>query len=476
MGWLSSNNKRSFADKLMKDIRAREEKENQAQADNISSKEQSDQAMYESARSQNSQKMQQTREERKKEDDKQEGQLLAIDGAKIKFNSHMGTFRVLNDVPTTQDKLTGTIVEKQIPNFIFNNGFQMLSLTKWQDFGTVNMQDNFVLLKKSILPGTGKMPGNAPTESGKIEFVDSGQIHAPENLNTFGAPVPEKEKEKCFCEKEFTKEDIMSFYNSKKLFTAKNCPLPDEMKTYQAFTDALNKAMKDYDINTCLRKAHFLAQIEAETGLATTIEYADGWDYDHTTHIDAHNKYKLYLDNKKRKDNPYLNYNTIQLKRSYNRYKECISHQNNTKGDGPKYKGRGLLQLTWKDTYIYYFDYIKQPNYIDSPNIVAEDINYTCSASAWYWKFHSAWKDLNIAADRDDIYYINIGVNGGFNHFDVRIKNVKKILETMKVKEDCINIDKLEKELGKYKYSTSKIKDYSYGKKQKAKFEKYDDK
>jgi hypothetical protein len=28
MGWLSSNKKRSFAEKLMKDIRAREEKEN----------------------------------------------------------------------------------------------------------------------------------------------------------------------------------------------------------------------------------------------------------------------------------------------------------------------------------------------------------------------------------------------------------------------------------------------------------------
>ena len=27
MGWLSSNNKRAFAEKLMKDIRAREEKE-----------------------------------------------------------------------------------------------------------------------------------------------------------------------------------------------------------------------------------------------------------------------------------------------------------------------------------------------------------------------------------------------------------------------------------------------------------------
>ena len=82
----------------------------------------------------------------------------------------MGEFKVLTDVPTTQDKLTGTIVEKQIPNFTFYDGFQMISLTQWQDFGTAKVQDNEVLLKKSFLPGVGKMPGNVPPETGKIEL------------------------------------------------------------------------------------------------------------------------------------------------------------------------------------------------------------------------------------------------------------------------------------------------------------------
>ena len=198
MGWLSSNKKRSFAQKLMKDIRAREEEENVDVIGKVSPEMQA-QRDVENTLAKNSQKMEQIKEEREKEDEKQEGQLLAIHGAKIKFNSHMGEFKVLNDVPTTQGKLTGTIIEKQIPNFTFYDGFQMLSLTKWQDFGTVNVQDNFALLKKSTLPGTGKMPGNVPPESGKIEFVDSGQINVPENITTTGAPVPEnKENKKCF--------------------------------------------------------------------------------------------------------------------------------------------------------------------------------------------------------------------------------------------------------------------------------------
>jgi len=190
MGWLSSSNKRAFAEKLLKDIRAREEKDKIDIIGEVSPEIQ-EKRTSQNLQEKNSEKMRELRGEREKEDEKQEGQLLAIHGAKIKFNSHMGEFKVLSDVPTTQGKLTGTIVEKQIPNFTFYDGFQMLSLAEWQDFGTVNIQDNFALLKKSILPGTGKMQGNVPPENGKIEFVDSGQVNVPEELNTVGRPLPE---------------------------------------------------------------------------------------------------------------------------------------------------------------------------------------------------------------------------------------------------------------------------------------------
>ncbi len=144
----------------------------------------------------NSQKMEENREERVEKDKTAEDQLIVIHGAKIKFNAHLGEFKVLNDVPTTQDQLTGTIIEKQFPNFTFYDGFQMLSLTEWMDFGSVKVQENEALIKKSILPATGKMPGNIPPEVGKIEFVDSGQVNMPESISTDSAPVPEEKVEK----------------------------------------------------------------------------------------------------------------------------------------------------------------------------------------------------------------------------------------------------------------------------------------
>lgn len=252
-----------------------------------------------------------------------------------------------------------------------------------------------------------------------------------------------KKEKKCFCEKEFAVEDIKTFYNSKKLFSAKNCPLPKNMKTYEEFTISLNKAMKDNNINTCLRKAHFLAQIEAETGFDTTLEYADGWDYDHSTHI--------------------------------NSYNECISRGHNVKGYGPKYKGRGLLQLTWKDTYEAYFSKIQSPKYIDTPDIVASDLFHVCNSAAWYWREHSTWGDLNKYADNDDFISISVGINGGLRGFEHRKQNLKTILRLMKVEENCKN-QKIPN-LSIYNYDTSAIKNSKWGKNEKIKKEikKYDD-
>lgn len=135
------------------------------------------------------QEMEAVREEREKKDNAVSDQLIAIHGAKIKFNGHLGEFKVLNNVPTTQDKLTGTTIENQITNFTFYDGFVLNSLELWQDVATVKYQDNEALIKKSTLPGVGKMPGNTPPESGKIEFLNSGQVHIPENLVMKGAPL-----------------------------------------------------------------------------------------------------------------------------------------------------------------------------------------------------------------------------------------------------------------------------------------------
>ncbi|UKB85200.1 hypothetical protein LF887_06125 [Chryseobacterium sp. MEBOG06] len=128
-----------------------------------------------------------------------------------------------------------------------------------------------MLLKKSTLPGTGKMPGNIPPETGKIEFVTSGQINVPESVDSKGAPVPEQKDDKCpNCSAELTSELIKETIGVKNL-SAKQQRIINSILPY------LNKYRKDFGLDTCLRKAHFIAQIALESAGFTTFE--EGEEY-----------------------------------------------------------------------------------------------------------------------------------------------------------------------------------------------------
>ena len=194
MSWLFKDKNQKYLENLKKNNKIREEEEQEkAEIFTIGKvdKEIHEKKDIEGALAQGSEEMKAIRASREKELKAIQDQLFVINEAKIKFGSHIGTFKVLSDTPTIQGKIVGTEIEKSPANFSFIDGFQLLSLTQWQDIGTGKYQDNLALIKKSTIMGTGKMPpANAPIESGKIEFIDSGQINVPENIDTTGMPMP----------------------------------------------------------------------------------------------------------------------------------------------------------------------------------------------------------------------------------------------------------------------------------------------
>lgn len=195
MSWLFGNKKQKYIENLKKNNKIREEKEREESgiiAIGKISPEIQEKREIERELSKGSEEMKPIKASQQKELKSKQDQLFVIDGAKVKFGPHIGTFKVLNKTPTIQSKTIGTEIEKSPANFTFMDGFQLLTLTQWQDVGTVKFQDNLALIKKSTIMGTGKMPpANAPIESGKIEFIDSGQINAPKNIDTTGMPLPE---------------------------------------------------------------------------------------------------------------------------------------------------------------------------------------------------------------------------------------------------------------------------------------------
>ncbi|MEO8524548.1 MAG: peptidoglycan-binding protein [Caldimonas sp.] len=138
--------------------------------------------------------------------------------------------------------------------------------------------------------------------------------------------------------------------------------------------EALAAAFEAYGIDTRLRIAHFLGQTCHESaGFRTTEEFANG-----------------------------------------DRYEGRADLGNNQPGDGRRYKGRGLLQLTGRANYR---DFGKKLG-IDlegDPEQAAEPV-LSLKIACEYWKK----KKINVACDLDDVVRVTKLVNGGVNGLSER--------------------------------------------------------
>lgn len=132
--------------------------------------------------------------------------------------------------------------------------------------------------------------------------------------------------------------------------------------------------MRQFDITTPLRIAHFLAQIGHESdGFHTTEEYASGAAY------------------------------------------EGREDLGNVKpGDGIRYKGRGEIQVTGRANHRKFTLWMRGdascPDFEAEPECL-EEFPWAVWSAVWYW----STRRLNAAADRDDLLSITRSINGGKN-------------------------------------------------------------
>jgi predicted chitinase len=78
-------------------------------------------------------------------------------------------------------------------------------------------------------------------------------------------------------------------------------------------------------------------------------------------------------------------------------------------GDGWKYRGRGLIQLTGRNNYQAFADWLGDARVMDEPDLVASE--YAVHSAVFYWDRN----DLNRLADRDDVVALTKRINGGLN-------------------------------------------------------------
>lgn len=135
------------------------------------------------------------------------------------------------------------------------------------------------------------------------------------------------------------------------------------------FLEPLNKMMATYQIDSCLKKAHALAQIGHESGC--------------------------------------LRYRAEILPKGATEDKSY---------DG--YMGRGLIQITFKNNYQRYGKH-KGQNFLDENRTKLESHEYAADSAGWFWTSGTPFNLNDYAAD-NDLIFISAAINGGFIGFDDR--------------------------------------------------------
>jgi putative chitinase len=97
---------------------------------------------------------------------------------------------------------------------------------------------------------------------------------------------------------------------------------------------------------------------------------------------------------------------------------------NTEPGDGPRFKGRGDIQLTGRYNYTSFTEWLKNrlgadtPDFVKNPELVAER-PWATWATIYYW--HS--NNLNQWADKGYFKTLTMRINGGLNGYDDRLRH-----------------------------------------------------
>lgn len=181
---------------------------------------------------------------------------------------------------------------------------------------------------------------------------------------------------------------------------------------------ALTQILPDYEINTPQRIAAFLAQCAHESG-----------------------GFKVLKEN--------LNYKAASLQRVFPKYfpsaelAEQYAHNqpaianrvyanrmgngDEASGDGYRYCGRGLIQLTGHDNYQAFAESL-EGDITDVPEYLGT-FEGAVQSACWFWEANN----LNVLADAQDILALTKRINGGTIGLDDRIKHYNHALEVLGV-------------------------------------------
>ena len=180
--------------------------------------------------------------------------------------------------------------------------------------------------------------------------------------------------------------------------------------------EALDQLLPDYDINTPLRVAHFIAQCAHESGNFLFIK--------ENLNYRAESLMKTW---------PRL-FPTIEIARQYEKQPEKIANRaygnrmgngDEASGDGWRYCGRGLIQLTGRDNYTFFAGSLDIS--VEEAAEYLATFEGAAQSACWYWEQNN----LNRFADANDVKGLTRAINGGYLGLEDRIKHTNHALHVL---------------------------------------------
>ena len=169
----------------------------------------------------------------------------------------------------------------------------------------------------------------------------------------------------------------------------------------EQYIQDLEQVLPKYGIaDSRLRLAHFFAQILHESGSMR-------FDTDNLNYSsDALRRvFGKYFRTKEEADA----YARRPEKIANRVYANRMGNRGEASGDGWRYRGRGLIQLTGRNNYKAFADWVGDPRIMDEPDLVASE--YAVHSAVFFWDTNN----LNRVADKDDVVALTRRINGGEN-------------------------------------------------------------
>jgi len=184
----------------------------------------------------------------------------------------------------------------------------------------------------------------------------------------------------------------------------------------EQWTEALNKILPDYEIDTPQRVAAFVAQSAHESGNFTALH--ENLNYRAETLRKVFPKYFTDASAAQIASQP----NKAEL--IANRvYANRMGNGDEASGDGFRYCGRGLIQLTGKSNYQAFAESIETP-VEQIPEFLAT-FEGAVQSACWFWEANN----LNQYADSGDIVTMTKRINGGTIGLEDRKKHYEHALQ-----------------------------------------------